>query len=348
MAASRLRRFGYVVLNAWDYPAIPSIREENPRAQILLYKDMSSTRSSACQNGEDQALLPTGVGYCWADQNHPEWFLLDQNGNRIEWRNYPGHWWMDVGNSEYQATWAAGVTEELKVHGWDGIMMDNAIVDPVHYLPAGHWIPSYPTVDAYAGATESFLASVGPRVVDEGFQVIPNIGGADAPPEMLSTWVRHTSGALREHWSRYGTGNGPPFGGWDWERQMSQMEAVEAQGKVFLVVTYGFMSNRRLMRYARASFLLGWNGGSSAFCYRPAQGVDPWARDWTIGAGLPTGPRYRVRSVWRRRFTRGTVLVNPTGAQVTVRLGRPYRMLSGRVITSIRMKPRTGAVLRTP
>jgi hypothetical protein len=345
-SASHLGGYGYVVLNAWEYRRIPALKAAHSRVKVLVYKDMSSTRSYACRRGVDQDLLPTGVGYCRAKRNHPEWFLLDQNHRRIQWRRYPGHWWMDVGNAAYQNRWTSNVIAELNAKRWDGVLMDNAIVNPVYYLQPGRSIPRYPTKAAYRSATKRFLANVGPKLKAAGFKVIPNIGGADASPSLLRAWVRYTSGVEREFWGRYGRGDGSPFGGWDWDRQMRQMDAVEAQGKVFIAVTYGARTNTRLMRYARASFLLGWKGGHDALFYRPRQGRDPWAPDWTIKIGRPLRVRYHVGRAWRRDFSRGVALVNPTSTAVRVRLGGRYSTQDGKTVRSVTLRPRSGAVLR--
>src|SRR5213592_397537 len=101
-SASAPWRYEYVVLNAWESGAIPSLKAKNPGIKVLVYKDMASTRSYSCHGGVDDALLPAGVGYCDADLNHPDWFLLDTNGRRVEWTGYSGHWQMNIGAPAYQ------------------------------------------------------------------------------------------------------------------------------------------------------------------------------------------------------------------------------------------------------
>jgi Hypothetical glycosyl hydrolase family 15 len=346
--AATISSSGYavVVLNRWDEGLIPSIRAAQPSAHILLYQDISSTRSYACGHGIDDALLPTGIGYCWARDHHPRWFLRDTVGRRVEWRGYEGHWWMDVGRPVYQRTWAKNVIAALSQGGWDGVMADNAISTPAYYLHFGQQLQRYPTSESYALATEQFLAAVGPQVQAAGFEFLPNIGGADLGPGQLARWLPLTSGVLREFWARYGTGDGPPFTEWDWNRMIEQMEVVEGAGKTFLAVTYGDLSNTRLMRYALASFLIAWSGKDGALFYRPDDAVDPWAADWTMSIGEPIGPRTAVGNAWLRYFTDGVAVVNPSTVPQDVPLGGTFLTPEGTPVTTISLPAGTGAVLR--
>jgi hypothetical protein len=346
--AAAISSSGYavVVLNSWDERLIPSIRAAQPGVRILLYQDISSTRSYACRNGVDDGLLPAGIGYCWARDHRPRWFLRDTLGRRVEWRGYEGSWWMDVGSSRYQRRWAKNVIAALSQGGWDGVMADNAMSTPAYYLHEGQQLRRYPTAESYALATEDFLAAVGPRVQDAEFEFLPNIGGADLSADRLSRWLPFTSGVLREFWARYGTGDSPPFTGWDWERMIEQMDVVEGAGKTFLAVTYGDLSNTRLMRYAQASFLIAWSGGDGALFYRPDAAVDPWAPDWTVSIGDPVGSRIAVGGAWRRSFTDGVAVVNPSTVPQDVPLEGTFLTPQGTPVSTIRLPPGTGAVLR--
>jgi hypothetical protein len=49
--------------------------------------------------------------------------------------------------------------------------------------------------------------------------------------------------------------------------------------------------------------------------------------------------------VYRRVFSNGLVLVNPTTASATVALSEPYRTLSGTLVTSVSLAPHTGQIL---
>ncbi len=339
-------RYSYVILNAWESGRIPALKAENPAVKVLVYKDMSSTRSYAVHAGKDDALLPTGVGYAAAQQSHPAWFLRDTNGNRVEWAGYDGHWWMDIGSPSYQAAWLAAVQDEAARNGWDGVYVDNALADPHWYLD-GRTLAKYPSASAYASATKSFLAAVGPSLMAKGLIVLPNI--SDASPDVWADWIHYTSGGLKEHWMKYPAA-GSWFADWGFNYMQSLLDGTEAQGKIFIGITSSTANDVHSMRYARASFLIGWNGGPGALVFTAGKGVDPWSDEWTSDIGTPAGAEVKVgASGYRRDYTGGTALVNTseTAAQ-TFELGRSYLTPEGVPVTSITVDPRSGIVLRLP
>jgi hypothetical protein len=341
--AGDLSRFNYVTLNAWYHHLIPDLKRQNPEIKVLVYKDMASTRSYACRGGQDDAQLPAGVGYCVADSRHPDWFAIDESGNRIEWAPYPGHWQMKVGDPDYQDAWVDNVLRELRSNGWDGVVIDNAMVEPGPFYFPSQTMRDYPTAAVYSEATRSFLARVGPRLKAEGFLVIPNIQAHAtlAGVEVWRDWLRFTSGGTREYWMRSDR-PGSHFGGRAWLELQQIFAEVQRQGKLFLTGTPSDgPGDVRSMRWGRASFLLGWNGGPAGF------GAGDWNPEWTIEVGTPTGPRYQVGSVWRRDFTGGTALANiSASASQTVALGSTYLHPDGLQVSSITLAPLTGLVLR--
>src|SRR3954452_5807168 len=127
--AGDLARYGYVTLHAWEYARIPAIKRENPNVKVLVYKDMAYTSDYNCHSGRDDDLLPSGVGYCWALANRPDWFTTDTSGRRIEFDAYHGLWQKDVDTQAYQDAWGDSVLAELQRYGWDGVTIDDANVD---------------------------------------------------------------------------------------------------------------------------------------------------------------------------------------------------------------------------
>ena len=347
--AGDLSRYGYVTLNSWQHDQIAKIRAASPGTKILVYKDMASTRSSACKGGLDAPLLPAGVGYCWAEQHAPDWFTRDGAGNRIEWKYFPGHWQMDVGTQAYQDAWATNVLAELEAYGWDGVTIDNANVDPSAYFD-GRSSLEYPSQEDYAAATRSFLARVGPRLMSAGRLVLPNIQANPvlADDKLWADWIQFTSGGIREYWMKWGTDANGRFGGGGWEDLQGVFSEVQQAGKIFLTSVYGSISDVQTMRWARASFLVGWNGGPAAIAFDPANGVEMWHPEWTVEIGSPTGRRYPVGGAWRRDFTGGTAIANPSSTAQIVSVGPGYVLPNGTDVSLVTLAPLTGIVLRGP
>jgi hypothetical protein len=349
--AGNLAAFDYVILHAWERNRIPALKAANPRVKVLVYKDMAATYSYAVHNGRDDALLPAGVGYVSARDSHPDWFARDTAGNPIEFVDYDDLWLMDVGNHAYQQAWLASVGAELRRDGWDGVMIDDANASP-RWHTGNRTIARYPNDAAWAAATKAFLARVGPALKQGGFLVLPNIY-TDWPsgPQVWQDWLQYTSGGVQEYWTKWGTGTDQQFSGADWTYRQQFLSLTEALGKIYLGITYAPLSDVRSQRYARASFLLDWDGSSSALVFEPTGRAQPaFAPEWTADIGRPAAPRVQVAAgVWKREYTDGLALVNTARrAAQTVDLGGSYLTPEGMPVTSLTLEPTTGIVLHRP
>ena len=341
-AAVDAGNYQYVVLHSDRASLIPALKAANPQLKVLVYKDMAAVVTWA-----GTTKLPAGVGMAEAEAN-PDWFLTDTTGKRIEWCDYAGDWQMDVGKRSYQDRWAANVGADMSANGWDGVFVDDTNASQSWHL-CGRTIAKYPTDAAYASATRSFLANVGPTLTSRGFLVIPNIY-LPYSSNALATWtdwISFTSGGMQEFWSKWGTGVTGHFTGDDWTYRQQFLAATQRAGKVFLGLTYAPASDVRSMRYARSTFLLDWDGGHSALLLESGSGVDPTASDWMADIGAPRGARYAVGAAWRRDYSAGTVLVNPSSSTVWVGLDAPYVNQDGHVVSSLALAPATGTVLRS-
>jgi hypothetical protein len=342
-----LSRYDYVILHAWEHGRIAALKAANPNLKAIVYKDMSFTVSYAAHDGVDNELLPAGVGYHDADTNHPEWFLLDTQGRRVESAYFPGLWLMDVGNAAYQQAWLENVARELRARGWDGVMLDDTNYSADWHL-AGRKLARY-TDAGYRAATRSFLARVGPPLMGEEFLVLPNVYTAwPSGHDVWRDWLQFTSGAVQEYWTKWGDDRSMHFTGADWSYRREFLRITQEAGKIYLGITYAPADDVRSMRYARANFLLDWDGGPSALVFEPSPGGrDPYSREWTIDLGTPLGPAYRVDGVWRRNFTEGIVLVNPSTAAATIELGGTFYLPDGSEVTSATLGSARGLVLRS-
>jgi Hypothetical glycosyl hydrolase family 15 len=336
--------YRYVVLQAWEYGQIAAIKRHSPGTQVLVYKDMASTRDDTAR----QTDLSTGVSYGYANRYHPEWFLKDTTGRRVNWADWPHSWQMDIGSRSYQRTWARNVARELRSRGWDGVFLDgiSRTMQYPWYLN-GRVLAKYPGPNDYARAGTRFLRRVGPKL-RRGHLVVGNIN--DATPALWRRWVRFTSGVSKEWWTKSSAGrDAGMLTGADWAYQMQLLREAQARHKVFIAIAYGPADDEPAMDYARASFLLFARGGKSAFSYSPLCGSEPSTPRWRADVGAPSGAPTRVGPVWRRAFTNGIVVVNPSSsATAPVPLGAAYVQPNGAVVTSVLLGPHTGLTLRKP
>jgi hypothetical protein len=348
-----LSRYRYVVLNSSDAPLLPALKAANPGLKALVYKNLSFTMSYTCSNGVDDPYLTAGVGYCDADENHPDWFLTDSAGSRLNSYYFPQAWMMDVGNPGYQARWLSNVLADVRSGGWDGVMLDDTDADMGWHLH-GRTIARYPTSASWRAATRSMLATVGPALRNAGFLAIPNLStpwASDYDAQATwSDWLQFTSGAMQEYYSKWGTTSSGWFAGSDWTFRQQFQALTEQAGKIFLGVTYAPQSDERSMTWARANFLLfdePANGGALIFEATDPEAQDPYSASWTADVGTPLGPRFQVGSAWQRNFSGGTVVVNPTSSTVAVNLGAPYVTLGGSLTSTVTLGPTSGAILRS-
>jgi putative glycosyl hydrolase-like family 15 (GHL15) protein len=335
--------YRYVVLQAWQYRQIAAIKKRSPGTQVLVYKDMASTRDDTARRQTD---LSTGVSYAYADRYHPEWFLKDTAGHRVNWASWPHSWQMDIGSRSYQRAWARNVARDLRRRGWDGVFIDgiSRTMQYPWYLD-GRVLAKYPGPNDYARANTAFLRRVGPALRRRHL-VVGNIN--DATPQLWRRWVRFISGVSKEWWTKSSANRGAGIlTGSDWAYQTQLLREAQARHKIFIAIAYGPADDWPAIDYARASFLLFARGGKSAFSYAPLCGVEPSAPRWRADVGAPSGPPVENSGVWRRQFANGLVLVNPTSAAtVTVPLGGRYVQPNGTVVTSVVLGPHTGLTLR--
>jgi hypothetical protein len=349
-------RYSYVILHSWQAGLIPRLKSANPSIKVLVYKDVAATPSYACHGGVDDAKLPAGVGYCWASANRADWFLADATGARIEFCDFPGAWQMDVGDAAYQQTWLENVRADLRSAPWDGVMLDDVNQSETWHL-CGRTIARYPTAAAYTAATESFLARVGPALRRAGYLAMPNIALDDWwSQDGLSRWdrwVSYSSGAIQEYFSKWGHGAGRRLTDDgthnDWSGRQALFSRTQAAGKPFVGITYAPSDDVRSMRYARASFLLDWNRGSSALVFEPTtpEAQDPYFADWTTDIGAPAGARVRAGVAWKRVFANGIVVLDPSpSTSQTVSLGGNYVLPDGTIGSTVTVGPTEAVVLR--
>ena len=336
--------YQYVVIQYYMYADIPQIKASNPNTKVLAYENAAITEGpNSCQYDSH---MSAGVSYCYADTNHPEWFLLNSSGQRIVYADYPSYYAMDIGNTAYQTAWLKDIVAQDKRDGFDGVWLDDVNTHPGHGIDGT--VQKY-TDSQYGSAMVNFIAAVAPGLRSNGLLADANVGVDpwNSPQMSLATSMApHLSLVNREFLVRWNSG--ALFSDALWDSTMSFMDAFNATGTPITAICYGELSETQVMRYFRATFLLGWNGkAGSAIFYRPSTSVDPWSSEWTVDIGSPVSARYAVGVGWRRDFAGGTVVIDPSStASQTFDLGGTYKMPDGSSVTSVTLSPTTALVLK--
>jgi hypothetical protein len=89
-----------------------------------------------------------------------------------------------------------------------------------------------------------------------------------------------------------------------------------------------------------------WNGKGGGMIWNPTDTGDPWSPDWTTDVGVPSGSRFAVGVGWRRNYTGGTVLINPSvSSSQTFQLEAAYVLPDGTSTTSVTLAPLSAMIL---
>jgi hypothetical protein len=316
-------------------------------------------RSLAYFSGADVNVnWSTGVPYTQALANG--WLLTSSTGSLLTNTGYAGNYVGDVGSSAYQQAWITNVLAYLAAHpGVDGVFIDDVLYDlkPL----AGTEAAKYPTQQQWAAAMASFVVAVGNALRSHGYYValnasgyIPGDSASNDGTNTVNWWKQlgpYVNGLMNEYYDETSNGTNQLrttgtawYQQWDaWQRLIG---TAQAMGDDFFGLLYNLAGDTAAMQYGKASFLLEWNGGGGAFMYHTTDNSDPTSSAWTTDIGQPTGPKQQVGVGWKRTYTAGLALVDPspTSAQ-TFPLGGSYVTPAGATVTSVTLQPGTGMVL---
>ena len=337
------RRFDVVVARQRTFaPYVSAMRRANPRLLLLVYLN--------------------GV-FSSPERSYPEaMYAHDARGERLystKWKR----WMMDVGNPRWADNVAEECTHDLAASGYDGCYVDMLGTAPlnegyVSSTPVNPRTGTAWTKDEYIAATSAIGSTVeraNSRAVVVG-NGLANGKRYFAPHGSTAPLLNGLDGGNAEGWIRGAHQAVNTFRKEvDWRRDVDMLVHAGQRGRSVLAMTKVWVRATqpeidRWHKYALASFMLG-NDGRSFFSFYSdrdrqslleARTAHPWD-DLAIGA--PTGAYRKADGVYRRDFTNGTALVNPTGSPATVRLGGTYRDLDGVIRSSVTLPPNTGEVL---
>lgn len=341
-----------IVLNSRDSRLIPVLKRANPRIQVWVYKDLSGVRSDdcttpggscgACARGvTDSTYLSSGMGYCWVKRHHPGWLLSAAGtGQPLQFNTYPHTWETDYGNPAYQRQWIRNVLADVRSHGWDGVEVDNALTMANAYGVAA----KYPTDAAVQAATYSALREIGPALHKAGVASVFNVGYATTFPGLWQRWLRPVDGLEQQSYLSYSIR--PNAIGREWDTYEAEVTSCTAQHKScwFHSGDYSAAVTLQTRQYALASYLLATDGQQ----FLAAGGMTSTIPGPRLALGGRLSAMYQVSASWRRYFTQGIAIVNPSTSTLLVSLDGTYVNSAGRPVNTVTLGPASGAVLRAP
>jgi hypothetical protein len=324
---------------------VAAMQSANPRLRILDYLN-----AAFAQAGQGPPFYPES------------WYARDANNNLIKSKNF-GNYLMDISKPEWANDVATRCHDFVASDpGFKGCFLDVLGTAPIH----GGYVTSLPvnpatghnwTDSEWINATTALAKAVknaNPTLIVSGnglangkayfdssaptARLWPGIDGGEA-----ETFVRIASDSVTKY---------RPVA--DWKKDVDMLVDAAKRGEsVFaltkLWVTATAVQKKAWHKYALATFLLGTNG-KSYFRFTTADTYEGLVTDTAydhVDVGGISGA-YALApgtGVYRRNFTKGIALVNPTTSTYTVSLGGSYKDLDGVRRTSITMAPHTGEVL---
>jgi Hypothetical glycosyl hydrolase family 15/Bacterial Ig domain len=352
--ASGYDRYAYVDVglgDAADAAALPGTS--------LVYTSGTSVR-------DNWGSINTGVPLSEARANG--WLLTTSSGAYVMNKAY-GAYVPDFGSAAYQQRWIDNVSGFLAQTGADGVHIDDVIADAPS-LTGGVYPSKYPNQQTWEDAQVNFVAAVSAALRAKGYYVLVQANGrkttasgyandsAQTTNEFFARLAPLADGVLSEYWMETPADKVNPTlrpsgtSDWyqHWDEWLGVMDTVQSRDADFFTLMYGSGSTTAgiaAMRYARASFLLGWDGSGGAVMFKTTDTSDPWNLEWTANVGQPTGDMYRVGVGWRRDFTGGTAIVNPSSSSSqTFALGATYKKADGTSVSTVTLGPTRALVLR--
>lgn len=299
----------------------PAVRKLNPDIIILAYVPTVSWNDKF-----------------WSDPLHAtmkksirgEWWLKDKDGSVVSiWPNTRA---LDL-NSGWTDYLAKFVKDDMMSTGlWDGIFYDE-----VH--DRADWEAGYAHLfsatrsrlgdDAIILTNGSSSSSFAPYVNGRMFETFPSSGDA------TSNWTNQA----RDYLSL------PSKVGHD------AIMAINVNTN-----NTGAQTDYRKMRFGLATTLLG--DGYFGFDHGTENHAQLWTYDeYSVSLGDPKGSAEQSSSVWKRSYELGQVVVNPTNAAQTVKLGGEYEKIhgtqdaatnNGSIVSKLTLAPQDGILLLRP
>ncbi len=328
---------------------IPILRAVKPSLKILAYD----------QPGGSQKLA---VDYSYLDKR-TDWWVRDAKGSRLhETRGYGPYvsWLLNISQTAYRNYETTMLANLLSSNDYDGVFLD---VSHPTWVKYNDWYDVYdqlssPPPDVIDGWPDWMLAFHRELKAMRGSDISIFNGWPNNPSryEEYKYWYDETLAASDgAQFDGFCYDRDQPWPLKGWEFQLASISQIISKQKIVLLKTpLHFKEDdpdfHQVQRFCFGTYLLVADGQYAM--YRNSNENDEvlWNdRLYSAPVGAPAGAFYRVGEVYRRDFTNGTVLVNPSASTQLVDLGYTSYRLNGRDVSKLYVRSMNSVVLlKTP
>lgn len=339
-AIAQAQAFDLIVADSYAFRSyVGAMKAANPRLVLLAY-----------QNG----------GYSLHDNGskYPDaWYAHTSTGAKIKSRSF-GNYLMDVSDWHWVKTVGDLCLTHLSGSHYDGCFLDSLgpaalSLDYVTGLPINQSTGAVWTQSAYMKVTTRLASKVKSRVPSSTFVAANGIQNgreyfaAVGPTSQLADPI---DAAMVELFVR------PPFASAttfrsvsDWKLDVDMLVDAGAHGRPLLCVTKVWSKStteqkQQWLQYALGTFLLGTNG-RSYFAFLSSRDPSHASPLLNVRLGPPTRHYREAGGIYRRRFKRGAVFVNPSDGPLSLTFTHSYLTTSGARVKSLTLQPHTATIL---
>jgi uncharacterized protein (TIGR03437 family) len=309
-------------------------RSYNPNFLILHYR-LGQSLGYRIPQGNCQ---PTGdiISVIEGNQWVPEypgdavvkdsWFYHYAGSNRVFFCDW-GSYLMETDDAGWRSYWWGEVARQLAANDDDGVFMDSLSVP--NYL--GRFNPAFPAVDAtfekqWSDKIQRWLVAT-KQQFGSRYLMIPNAGHWVTTRD--ATDYSPADGVMIEGFAKWNQYELLDIA--DWKLQMNRILNLERQNKIIIAQSYlDGPSDLTARNFYIANYLL--VKGARTFVNLELGQEPEWFPEYDIPIGSPTdslpvnvdGWRDAATGLYRRSYSNGLVIVNPTNATLTMNLGKTY------------------------
>jgi hypothetical protein len=261
--------------------------------------------------------------FCNISKNHPDWFLLDTNGNRMRTSPNSSYWRMDPGNAGWRSFFVSRLLEIDQQKGWQGVFLDNLEASLGEIKSDGLLPAKYQDDASYYAAVSGFIQYLYTNYAQPyNRPVVANIISRSTDAQWFN-FMPYLTGAMKERFAVPWSGTPGYLSESKWSSDMALAEKTQAQGKFIILVAQGSKTDTNRQKFAFASYLLISNGRAS-FRYSDSDIYNEvWLyENYKVQLGSPLNARYKSSTTaWRRDFTNGYVVVDPVNGTASITTG---------------------------